>query len=424
MNSIYKKHIQKDGLRVILVPDNSKDVVTTMVMAGAGSRYEDENIAGISHVLEHMFYKGSEKRSTPLKVAEFIEDIGGEHNAFTGKEYTGYYTKTATKHLAKSIDFLSDLLVNPLFKKEDLVKEKLVILQEYDMYADLPMEVCSSKFEEALFGKNSLGRDVIGYRDSISKTSREAILKYKKGYYQSQNIVVVVVGNISSMAENDLLSLIEEKFTFDSGEKHHYPAIVLPTRKNSIIVKRKTEQTHLSIGFRGAARDNDDKYALKLLGIILGGSMSSRMFTEIREKLGLAYAVRTTSDSYLDTGAIDTYAGVHNDRWQEAAVAILREYKKMLNGFTDAEFARAKEIISGRMLISLEDTNELANLYGANELLSSQIKSPLQIIDKYREITPSDLTAVGNKYFKQESMAISLVGPDIIEGDLEKIFNF
>jgi len=424
MNSIYKKHVLKSGLRVVLVPDSAKEVVTTMVLVGAGSRYEDEKIAGISHILEHMFYKGSVKRPTSLKVAEFIEDIGGEHNAFTGKEYTGFYTKTAPKHLAKSIDFLSDLLINPMLDDKELIKEKQVILQEYDMYEDLPMEISSSKFEEALFGKNSLGRDVIGYRESIKKTTRDDLIKYKNGFYKSSNIVIVVVGNISILPEVELLDLIEKSFVFDHGAVTKYPVVVLPKEKREIIVKRKTEQTHLTVGFLGAARDGSDKSALKLLGIILGGSMSSRMFGEIREKLGLAYSVHTASDSYLDTGSFDTYAGVPNDRWQEATEAILNEYKKVLKNISEAEFNRAKEIFFGRMLISFEDTNELANLYASNELLLSKIITPAQMIEDYQKITLSEILAVGKKYFIEENMAISLVGPEVNANDLQKIFNF
>lgn len=395
-----------------------------MVLVGTGSRYEDEETAGISHVLEHMFYKGSEKRPTALKVAEYIEDIGGEHNAFTGKEYTGFYAKTATKHLAKSIDFLSDLLVNPLFKKEELAKEKLVILQEYDMYQDLPTDLCASKFEEALFGATPLGREIIGYRKSIKSISQKNLIDYKKKYYTNKNIVVVVVGNLSALPEKELLTLIEKSFVFGDGQSHNYePAVSLKNKRN-LVVNKKIEQTHLVIGFEGVSRNSQDKYALKLLGLILGGSMSSRMFTEIREKLGLAYAVRTTVDNYLDTGSIDTYAGVPNDRWQEAVGAILSEYKKILLGFSESEFARAKEIVAGHMLIGFEDTNELANFYASNELLSSKIITPGEVIEKFQKLTVSDLLAVGKKYFIEEGMAISLVGPNVKEEELQKIFNF
>jgi predicted Zn-dependent peptidase len=206
----YIKHTQKNGLRVILVPDNSKNVVTTMVIVGTGSRYESEEFAGISHVLEHMFYKGTKKRPSSAAISTFIEEIGGEFNAFTSKEYTGFYTKVAAKHLPKSIDFLSDLLINPLFDQKELEKEKQVILQEYDMYQDLPMEIASSRFEEALFGKNSLGRDVIGYRDSIKKISRQDLFDYKEQHYQLGNIIVVVAGNIDSIAQSELFQRLKK----------------------------------------------------------------------------------------------------------------------------------------------------------------------------------------------------------------------
>jgi predicted Zn-dependent peptidase len=423
MNSNYIKHTQSDGLRIILVPDSSKDVVTTMVLIGTGSRYEREEIAGISHILEHMFYKGTKKRPSPAEISGFIEGIGGEFNAFTSKEYTGFYTKVAQKHLAKSIDFLSDLLISPLFQENDLEKEKQVILQEYDMYEDLPMEVASSKFEEALFGKNSLGRDVIGYRDSISGVGRESLVKYWKDHYRSSNTVLVIAGNISSLSETQLFSLIEDSFRFPKGDEQIYQKIALPSEKQLKLITKKTEQTHIVLGFRGVSYNSQERFGLRLLAMILGGSMSSRMFSEIREKRGLAYAVRTTAGNYLDTGMVDTYAGVPHEKAEEAIRAILEEYGKISKGVTPGEFSRAKEIIYGRMLISFEDTNQLANHYALNELLLSKVITPPELAAEYQKIKPGDILEIHKRYFKENGMALSVVGPLIKESDL-KFFSF
>lgn len=407
-----------------MIPDNAKDVVTTMVIIGTGSRYESESIAGISHVLEHMFYKGTEKRPTSKEISTFIEGIGGEFNAFTSKEYTGFYAKVAAKHLEKSIDFLSDLLVKPLFDKNELEKEKQVILQEYDMYQDLPMEIASSKFEEALFGQNPLGRDVIGYRDSIKAVSREDLLRYKADHYQSGNTVIVVAGNISALPEAALLQAIEASFIFPDGKGQRLPEIILPTEKSLNIVSKKTEQTHLTIGFRGASYKSDDRYTIRLLAMILGGSMSSRMFTEIREKLGLAYAVRTSAGNYLDTGMIDTYAGVPHDKAEKAISAILDEYKKVSQGLSEEEFLRAKEIIFGKMLIAFEDTNELSSHYALNELLVGNIITPKELVVKYQDITLAQTIEASREYFRADRMALSLVDPQYSEAEITKYFQF
>lgn len=424
MNSTYIKQTLADGLRVILVPDSSKDVVTTMALVGTGSRYEGEEYAGISHILEHMFYKGTEKRPTSAQISGFIEGIGGEFNAFTSKEYTGFYTKVAAKHLAKSVDFLSDLLIHPLFNREELEKEKLVILQEYDMYEDLPMEIASSKFEEALFGKNSLGRDVIGFRESIKGASRDTLINHWRGFYVSSNVVIVVAGNVSFLTEKELFKLIEDSFRFPGGAGRAYQQVVLPSKKQLKITSKKTEQTHLVLGFRGASYGSEERHALRLLAMILGGSMSSRMFLEIRERLGLAYAVRTTAGNYLDTGAIDTYAGVPHDKVEEVVRAILKEYQKVTQGISEEELLRAKEIIYGRMLISFEDTNQLSNHYALNELLLSEVITPSELIERYQKITSDDLLDVHKKFFKEEAMALSIVDMSLTEKDLTKFFNF
>jgi len=424
MNSIYSKHILKNGLRVILVPDPSKQVVTTMVVFGVGSRYEDENEAGIAHVLEHMHYKGTKKRPTAMAIAEFIEEIGGEHNAFTSKEYTGYYTKVASKYLEKSLDFLSDLLENPLFDENELNREKDVILQELDMYEDLPMEVAANKFEQALFGNNALGRDVIGYRDSIKKISKQTLTNFRDKYYTSNNAVIVLAGNFGDLDQNEVVKLVEDYFVFPSKSLSAYPEFKLNNKKSFSLVNRKTEQSHIVIGFSGASYKNQDRHLLKMLLLILGGGMSSRMFTEIREKRGLAYAVKSSASSYLDAGAIETYAGVPHLRVPEAIKAIINEFKKIRDGVSESELKRAKEYIYGRLLISMEDSNEVANHYALQELLTGEIKTPLETTEIYQKITALELEEVASKYIKENKMALSFVGKDLNEEELKSIFKF
>jgi predicted Zn-dependent peptidase len=424
MQTSYSKHHLANGLRLILVPDKTKEVVTTLVMVGTGSRYESDEEAGISHILEHLVYKGTKKRPDAMAVAEFIEGIGGEHNAFTSKEYTGFYTKVAAKHLLNSIDFLSDLLVNPLLREADLDREKQVILQEFDMYEDMPMEVVMSKFEEALFGHNSLGRDVIGYRESIKKSSAEKVIKYRSRHYTAPNIVIVIAGNISVLSESELIKSIEGNFQFSSGKVTPITSIKIPKTKRQNITIKKTEQTHLAIGFESVPYDSDDRITSRLLSMILGGSMSSRMFVEIREKLGLAYAVRTSSNSYRDTGSIDTYAGVPHDKVYEAISAIISEYKKVVANISEPEFLRAKEIIFGRMLIGLENTNELANHFAISEMFLKNTMAPEKMIEQYQALSIKDVHNLAKNTFVQDRMALSIISPSIDKKLINKHYNF
>ena len=413
-----------NGLRLILVPDHSKGVVTTLAVFGVGSRYEDENEAGISHVLEHMFFKGTKNRPTSSLIAEFIEDIGGEHNAFTSKEYTGFYAKVASKHLAKSLDFVSDLLINPLFEEDDLSAEKPVILQELKMYEDLPMEVAGSKFELALLGDNSLGRDTIGTENSIAALTRADLIKYQKAHYTAANGVVVLAGNFGSFDDEEVKELVAKYFTFPAGQISNYPQITLNSQKALNVADKKTEQSNLFIGFRGAGFNNDDKYALKLLSIILGGSMSSRMFIEIREKLGLAYAVRTSSSSYQDVGVIETFAGVPHERVSEAIEAILHEYRRVFADLSRTEVERAKEIIYGRMLINAEDTSEVANHFALQAILGSKILTLEEIAKIYEKITLADIIKTGQKYLTDTNLALGFAGQNLTYEQAKKILKF
>lgn len=415
MTSNYKKIVLNNGLRLILAPDDSKQVLTALVVFGVGSRYETESEAGISHVLEHMVYKGTKKRQTPLEIAEYIENIGGEHNAFTAKEYTGFYAKTASKYLSEVIDFLSDLLVGPLLREEDLIKEKPVIIQEIDMYEDLPMEVAANKFESALFGDNALGRDIIGYRQSIESLSRNNLIKFRDLHYCGSNCVIVLAGNFDGKDEKEIIGLVESKFIFSKNQNSVVPEIELNQKQSVALIKRKTEQSHLVIGFRGPSSKSDDKYKLKMLALILGGSMSSRMFTEIREKRSLAYAVRSGAATYLDTGLIDTYAGVPHQRVIEAVEAIMEQYQRIKKDITNSEVKKAKEIIYGKKLISLEDTSEVALHYAMAELLGADLISPSELIRIYQDITLDQLIEAAGKYLKEDNLALSYVGPESLE---------
>lgn len=418
----YKLITLKNGLRLLLVPRESTGVVTVMILFKVGSRYEDEKQAGISHVLEHMHYKGTPKRPSGLKIAEFIESIGGEHNAFTGKEYTGYYAKLAPKHLEKAFDFLSDFLSNSLFRPEDLEKEKQVIIQEIDMYEDLPMEIVGNKFEEAVFGQNALGRDIIGNRKTVNSVTRDDLVAYRSNYYAASNAVLALAGNFGGMSDEEIQELAEKYFHFEYNLKATPPAVSIPNTSADNIVERKTEQSHLVIGFRTVPLDHPDYHKLEILGLILGGSMSSRMFEEIREKRGLAYAVRTSTNNYIEAGTLVTQAGVPHEKVEETISAIVGEYKKIKEEKVESsELQKAKEIINGKILIKFEDSEELVHHYATDELLLGKIKTPEELVKIYQKITEDDILEVANEYFTNDRLGIAFIGPKFDKGRLTEL---
>ena len=407
----YKKITLDNGLRLVLVPKASTEVLTTMIMFGVGSRYESESNAGISHVLEHMFFKGTEKRPTGLAISAFVDSIGGEYNAFTGKEYTGYYVKATPKHLDDSLDFLSDILLDSKFDPIELEKEKNVILEEINMYEDMPMEMVENYFEKSIFGKNALGRDIIGYRDTVKKTTAEDLIKYRNSHYTSKNAVIVLAGNFSEYSEEEIIQRITDHFKFSQETLVKAENIVVNQKKAYFLKKKDIEQSNLVIGMRTVPCNHPDHYKLLLLAIVLGGSASSRMFEEIREKRGLAYAVRSSVTNYTESGALITKAGVPHDKVVEAIRAIINEYKKVTEELiSEEELNKAKEFINGKTLIKFEDSEELAYHYLIDEIVCHKMMTPSEIIKLLRSFTPKDLMIVAQKYFKNDNLGLAYIG--------------
>lgn len=418
-----QKMTLKSGLRLILVPNKSTSVVTILAMFGVGSRNEIDRLAGISHVLEHMNYKGTKKRPTFLEVAEFIESIGGEHNAFTDKEYTAYYTKVTPKHLEDGIDFVSDNVLHSTFDNGELSKEKGVIIEEINMYEDLPMENIENKFEEALFGKNALGRDVIGTKESVLDLTRDDLVEYLKYHYTASNCVLVLSGNFGDISEERIKKIVEGKFDFLGVKPENPGQVSLNQSKSIAIIPKKTEQSHLIVGFFGPPFLSKDRYALKLLSVILGGSMSSRMFVEVRERRGLAYAVRTSTSNYREAGSIKTQAGVPHSKVKETIEAILSEYRKISQKeVLEAELKKAKEIINGRTMIALEDSYEVACHYATWETIGGIAKSPDEILKEYEKIRPGDILAMAKKYLVDNRMVLAHIGPALKGSDINRVF--
>ena len=411
-----------NGLRIVLIPKPSTEVATVMVIFGVGSRQEDDKIAGISHVLEHMHYKGGKKRPDTMSIARFIESIGGEHNAFTGKEYTGYYAKVTPSHIEDAFDFLSDFLIYATISTRELTREKSVIIEEINMYEDLPMEKVVANLEEGLLGKNALGREIIGTKKSVSSLTRNDLIEYKKRFYFGSNAIIAIAGNFGKLSPDKIINLTKKYFPLQKvGEKQPQP-IEITDEDIVKFSKKKTEQTHIAVGFRTVALEDDDFFALDVLGIVLGGGMSSRMFDQVREKRGLAYSVRTHTQNYRESGLLFTQAGVPHEKVYDALQAIMNEYRKVKTvTIPKWELDKAKEILTGKMLIKFEDSEELASHYATELILTDKIMTPKELADRFRAVTAKEIIAVARKYFTRERCCVSVVSPKTDMDQIQRI---
>lgn len=407
----FNRKVLPNGLRVISVPMPSLESATVMIMVGAGSRYENRKNNGISHFLEHMAFKGTEKRPTAMDISTLIDGMGGEFNAFTGKEITGYYIKSAAANVETSVDVLSDMLQNSKLDSSEIEKEKGVIIEEINLYEDSPSRKIGDIFERLVYGDTPMGWDTAGEKDVIRSINRQDFVSYMQSLYSPTNITVVFAGGIT---ENKAVELAEKYF----GKMKKFntikaSGIVEKQTKPEVFVKTKiTEQAHVAIGFRTVPTSHADKYPLEVLAAILGGGMSSRLFHEVREKRGLAYYVRTSADFYEDAGNITTFAGVDPKRAQDAVSVVLEQYRKMISNpsISKEELKKAKEYMKGHLVLELEDSRSVCGFYAQQEILEKNIKNPDNIMEELDAVTEKDVEAVAKKYFKNSGLNMAVIG--------------
>ncbi|MBT4916889.1 insulinase family protein [Candidatus Peregrinibacteria bacterium] len=420
---MFRKTTLQSGLRVVTEQLKGTKAVTVLVLAGAGSRYENHELRGISHFLEHMFFKGADKYSNTKEVSEAIDGVGGEFNAFTGKEYAGYYVKVSSESVELACDVLSDMLLNSKFDQEEIEKERGVILEEYNMYQDTPMYQIGWNFENLVFGEQPLGWDQIGTKELIKSVNHDDFVKYKKKLYTADNLVVAVVGNIDN---DDAVSLVQKYFDIPESKKAYDFEPLKKIDGGKVYLKeKKTEQAHVAVGFPGYAEVHKDHWALKLLSVILGGNMSSRMFLGVREAKGLAYYIHTTTDNYMDGGAIVTNAGVDLKRIDEAIEGIIEQYRLVRDEDIPAEeLKKAKSYLKGKMVLSLEDSEEFAHLLSKYELLHGKARSPEEIMKAIDDVKISDIKRVAEDLFEEEKMKVAVIGPYSDEEHFKKMLKF
>ena len=408
---MYKKSILKNGLTLITMNIPYLDSVTSMIAVGAGSRYETKKINGISHFLEHMFFKGSRKYPSAEKISTLVDSIGAINNAATDKEVTFYWIKSASKHIELATDILSSMLKESLLAEDEIEREKGVIIEELRMYRDNPTRYVWELYERLQFGDQPLGWDIGGQEEIITKLKREDFTNYINSLYSPKNMALVYVGklpeNIAKLAEKYCLDLpINSQFKSSPVKE------IKQTKPRVNIFYKKTDQANLVLGVKGFDRHDKKRYAARVLGVILGEGMSSRLFIQVRERRGLAYSVNASHSSYMDTGAFTVYAGLKLEKIEEGLEVIIAELQRIVaEKVTDDELKKAKEIIRGRIALRSESTNFLAEYLGTNFVLDKKIETFEELIQETEYITIQDVQNVAKELFWKENYNLQIIAP-------------
>ena len=402
-------------IRVLFVPMPSLESVTVTIWVKTGSRNESDNIAGISHFLEHIVFKGSKKRPSAREISEAIDAIGGEFNASTSKEWTNFHIKARKESLDTVFDVLSDMVLNPVLDEKEIEREKGVIIEEIAMYEDTPIYQIGEVFERSIFKGNNLGRDIIGFDKSVRNIKKDDFVLYRKRYYYPENILISVSGGVDN---KEVLTQVKKYFgglkPQNIKEITTEPFKSNQSKPEVMLVEKKNEQAHLMLGFLGNKRDSKDKYIEAVTSSILGGGMSSRMFTEVREKRGLAYAVKVSLDHYKDTGEILTYVGVDPKNAQKVIKVILDEYyalSEKKKRITPKELSKAKEYLKGQLALSLEDTVAVNDFFGVRALFNLELKTPDQVFKHIDNVTEEQIYEYAKRVFVPEKLNLAVIGP-------------
>ncbi|MBU0974183.1 insulinase family protein [Patescibacteria group bacterium] len=420
LNYIHSK--LSSGLQVIRVPMSGVESVTVLALCNTGSRYETPTEQGIAHFFEHIVFKGTQNYPDAHILATAIDEIGADFNAFTSKEYTGYYVKSASKHIEKSLDVVSDMLLQPLIREEDVAREKNVIIEEINMYQDTPMRLVGTLFEKMVFDGSGLSHDVLGSKETVGAIKRAHFLKFLKKWYSLGNMVLVIAGDAKLLESKETLDLVKKYFGKEHEERtqgridtHTLVAKEVSFSKSRLHIEyKKTEQAHLVLGWLGLDRKDKRRYALTLLSTVLGDNMSSRLFTEVREKRGLCYYVRTDIDYYHNTGIFGASAGVDPTRIEEAIKVIIDEFTCIADGrrlITLEELEKAKDYINGTMVLGLEDSRSVAQFFGLKQVLSDEISSPSQVLKKIGKVTLEEVNSLAKELIKSGEARLTVIGP-------------
>ena len=408
--AIFQKTRLENGIRVVTAPMPQVGSVSCVVMLAAGSRYETPESKGIAHFAEHMFFKGTERRPTARTISAEVDAIGGEFNAFTGKELTGYYVRCATETRDVALDVLTDMLLHSRFDTAEIEKEKGVILEEMNVYLDTPQRYVGQVYDRLLYADQPLGWDILGTRETIEAATRETFTSYLDTWYRPERIVVGVGGRLG----DGLVERLEELLGgVEQRETGAPPAVELRPEGSPVLLHPKaSEQAHLIVGVRGYPIGHPSRYALQLLSVVLGAGMSSRLFTEVREKRGLGYYVHAGATSYTDAGTFYASAGVDVGRVDEAIATILGELRKIADEPVPAdELEKARGYAKGRFVLRIESPQGAIQYGLRREVLENEIEEPDDLLRRLDEVTQEDVQQVARDLFEGKRIYLALVGP-------------
>ncbi len=406
-----KKKTFKNGLRVVTIPMKDNPTVTVLVLVGTGSDYEAEGLNGISHFLEHMCFKGTVKRPSAQAISHELDALGAQYNAFTDHEMTGYYAKSDAKNFKKIFDVVSDIYLNSTFPEAEIEKEKGVIVEEINMYEDMPNRHVQDVFQNVLYGNQPAGRNIAGTKEKVRAMTRDDFVKYKNSHYVAEGTVIVVAGSVT---ESDVYKEVEKYFkNVHTGKKVTKVKVKDTQAQPNIQIKYKdTDQTHLVLGVRTFPLKDPRNAPLSVVSAILGAGMSSRLFIKLREEMGVAYYVRAYNDPSLDHGSFQISAGVNNARTLEVIKEILKECVTLTKEkVSDRELAKVKSMMIGNMKLALEATDDIASFYGTSELMKRELKTLDEKIKNIKKVTATDVIKIAKVIFKTKHANLALIGP-------------
>jgi len=420
----FHKTVLKNGLRIITVPQKSTQAVTVLALVGTGSKYETRDISGISHFLEHMYFKGTKKRPNPIAVSETLDKIGGIYNAFTSEEYTGYFAKVAAPHFETALDWVSDIFLNSTLKKEEIKKEKGVIIEEINMRCDNPMLHIQSLWGNLLYGDQPAGWDIAGTKETVNGVTRKKLSDYMEKQYVASNTIICISGNVS----NSTAVKKAKKYFAKIRKTESFKSLSVKDEQSEpklLLSFRETDQAHLYLGVRAYNLSHPKRYSQQLLGVVLGGMMSSRLFIRIREKMGAAYYIATDSSANPDTGYLAVRAGVDGKKIEKVISAILQELKKISREkVSPKELKKVKDCIKGKTTLLLEASDAQASFYTSQELLEKKILTLKQIFNKIDKVSSADILETAKDIFKTEQLNLAIIGPFKDEKKFNKLLKF
>ena len=406
----FRRETLPNGLRILTAPMDHAQSVTCFIMLAAGSRYETDDTNGIAHFSEHMFFKGTERRPTARDIAGEIDSIGGEFNAFTGKEYTGYYVKCAAEHRDVALDVLVDMLRHSKFDPEEIEREKGVIIEEMNMYFDTPRDSIGGVYESLLFGDQPLGWDIVGRKETIRDATHDTFRQYIDHWYRPSRMVVGLGGKVGDGLHERIEELLGDLQDIPGADG---PAPVAPLADGRVSLKTKeSDQAHLILGTPSYAIDHPDRYALSMVATVLGGGMSSRLFTEVRERRGLGYYVFGVNHSYTDAGTLYSQAGVDIERIDEAVTTIVGELRRIADEpVPPAELEKARNFSKGRFVLQLESPQGLIMFGVRREVLEGGAVEPEEVLAGIEAVTAEDVQRVAQDVIRGNALRLAVVGP-------------